>query len=125
MTVLDWNRVASYCRASEEPVRAAIYLRSASGNESDLETQRAICLAHCRLHGWHVPQDRIFVDVASGLTLDRPGLNALRQLASRGVVNMVVTSYMDRITRKTPDFYSLVFGEWRGRCGFVAVKNRG
>jgi len=83
---------------------AAIYARVSSARQkkdqtigSQLEALRA-CAAQSRLD---VPAEWVFADEGhSGATLVRPGLEALRDLAAQGCVDVVLVYSPDRLARK-------------------------
>jgi site-specific DNA recombinase len=79
--------------------RAVVYSRvSTDAQERDgtsLDTQERACLAHAM--GCHVV--RTIRDTASGFTLDRPGMDQLRQLLRQGAVDVVVAYAVDRLSR--------------------------
>ena len=81
--------------------RVLIYSRvSTDAQERDgtsLDTQERACVEHAGANGWHVV-DRIR-DTASGFTLDRPGIERLRQLLRQGAVDVVVAYAVDRLSR--------------------------
>lgn len=82
-------------------MRAVIYVRvSTDGQERDgtsLESQEAACLAFAQSAGWSVTA-RIR-DTASGFTLDRPGMDQVRQLIRQGTVDVLLAHAVDRLSR--------------------------
>lgn len=80
--------VAIYCRVSTEN----------QGNEgTSLDTQRAACLKYCQKHSHKVTHQ--FIETASGLTLERPKLDELRQLIRTEDIGGLVIYCLDRISR--------------------------
>ena len=83
------------------PVRALVYSRvSTDAQERDgtsLDTQERACLEYAESQRM-VVVERIR-DTASGSTLDRPGIEQARQLLRQGVVNVMVSYAVDRLSR--------------------------
>jgi site-specific DNA recombinase len=79
--------------------RAVVYSRvSTDAQERDgtsLDTQERACLEHAK--GWQVVQS--IRDTASGYSLDRPGVERLRQLLRQGSVDVVVAYAVDGLSR--------------------------
>ena len=79
--------------------RAVVYSRvSTDAQERDgtsLDTQERACLEHAK--GWCVVVN--IRDTASGASLDRPGIEQLRQLLRQGAVDVVVAYAVDRLSR--------------------------
>jgi len=79
--------------------RAVVYSRvSTDAQERDgtsLDTQERACLEHAK--GWLVVAQ--LRDTASGASLDRPGIERLRQLLRQGAVDVVVAYAVDRLSR--------------------------
>jgi site-specific DNA recombinase len=82
-------------------MRAVIYVRvSTDGQERDgtsLESQEAACVAFAHAAGWHVVAR--LRDTASGHTLDRPGMDQIRQLLRQGTVDVLLAYAVDRLSR--------------------------
>jgi len=70
----------------------AIYCRVSTDNQeaegTSLQTQLEACLKYCRDKSYNVA-DR-FSEAYSGLTLERPKLNELRDLVRAGDIDLVV-----------------------------------
>ena len=64
---------------------------------TSLETQEQACVEYAESSGWLVVE-RI-CDTASGFTLDRPGIEQVRQQLRQGVVDVVVAYAVDRVSR--------------------------
>ena len=83
---------------------AAIYARVSSARQKKDQTigsQTAAVRAHARQLGVEVPESWVFEDEGhSGSTLVRPGLEALRDLAAQGCVDVVLCYSPDRLARK-------------------------
>ena len=82
-------------------MRAITYARVATAgqgqDESLLGMQERACRDHARSHGWVVVES--VHDVASGLSLDRPGMDRLRRLLHDGEAEIVMAYDADRLTR--------------------------
>ena len=83
---------------------AAIYARFASARQAKDETigsQLAALRDHAVCNRLEVPQEWVFADEGhSGATLVRPGLEALRDLAAQGCLDVVLVYSPDRLARK-------------------------
>ena len=81
--------------------RAIVYCRvSTDAQERDgtsLDTQEQACLEYTRDSGRRLLE--CLRDIASGFTLDRPGIDHLRQLLRQGAVDVVVAYAVDRLSR--------------------------
>ena len=82
-------------------MRAAIYCRVSTEDQeregTSLQTQLEACLNYCQDKGYDVRYH--FSEAYSGLMLDRPKLNDLRELARAGDINVVVVYCLDRLSR--------------------------
>lgn len=81
--------VAIYCRVSTEDQER---------EGTSLDTQRAACLKYCEEHGYTVTHQ--FIETWSGLSLERPKLDELRQLIRTNGIGGVVIYCIDRLSRK-------------------------
>jgi len=83
---------------------AAIYARVSSARQKKDETigsQTAALRAHAADNRLEVPEEWVFEDEGhSGATLVRPGLEALRDLAAQGCLDVVLVWSPDRLARK-------------------------
>jgi site-specific DNA recombinase len=83
---------------------AAIYARVSSARQKKDETigsQTAALREHAASSGLEVPEEWVFEDEGhSGATLVRPALEALRDLAAQGLVDVVLCYSPDRLARK-------------------------
>ena len=83
---------------------AAIYARVSSARQKKDETigsQTAALRAHAAQNRLEVPEEWVFEDEGhSGATLVRPALEALRDLAAQGCVDVVLCYSPDRLARK-------------------------
>jgi len=80
---------------------AAIYCRVSTEDQeregTSLQTQLEACLNYCQGKGYDVAYR--FSEAYSGLTLDRPKLNELRELVRAGDIDVVVVYCLDRLSR--------------------------
>jgi len=83
---------------------AAIYARVSSARQKKDETigsQTAALREHAANNGLEVPEEWVFEDEGhSGATLVRPALEALRDLAAQGCLDVVLVYSPDRLARK-------------------------
>jgi site-specific DNA recombinase len=98
---------------------AAIYARVSSARQAKDETigsQLAALREHAGQSRLDVPEDWVFADEGhSGATLVRPGLEALRDLAAQGCLDVVLVYSPDRLARKFA--YQALLIEELARCG--------
>src|ERR1700694_4056074 len=83
---------------------AAIYARVSSDQQREEHTiasQTAALIEFAKKHELEVPQEWIFEDEGhSGATLERPGLERIRDLAAEGQIQVVLAYAPDRLSRK-------------------------
>jgi site-specific DNA recombinase len=83
---------------------AAIYARVSSEQqreENTIASQTASVIEFARSHDLEVPQEWVFEDEGySGATLERPGLERVRDLAAEGQIQVVLAYSPDRLSRK-------------------------
>jgi site-specific DNA recombinase len=83
---------------------AAIYARVSSEQQREEHTiasQTAALIEFAKNHGLEVPQEWVFEDQGySGATLERPGLERVRDLAAEGQIQVVLAYAPDRLSRK-------------------------
>jgi site-specific DNA recombinase len=98
---------------------AAIYARVSSARQAKDETigsQLAALREHAGRSRLDVPEEWVFADEGhSGATLIRPGLEALRDLAAQGCLDVVLVWSPDRLARKFA--YQALLIEELARCG--------
>jgi site-specific DNA recombinase len=98
---------------------AAVYARVSSARQAKDETigsQLAALREHAATSRLDVPQEWVFADEGhSGATLVRPGLEALRDLAAQGCLDVVLVYSPDRLARKFA--YQALLIEELARCG--------
>jgi site-specific DNA recombinase len=83
---------------------AAIYARVSSEQqreENTIASQTASLIEFAQGHDLEVPQEWVFEDEGySGATLERPGLERVRDLAAEGHIQVVLAYAPDRLSRK-------------------------
>src|SRR3990167_1783500 len=83
---------------------AAIYARVSSEQQREAQTiasQTAALIEFARTHELEVPKAWVFEDAGySGATLERPGLERVRDLAAEGQIQAVLVYSPDRLSRK-------------------------
>src|SRR5216683_3147544 len=83
---------------------AAIYARVSSERQKEegtVASQTALLLEYAKAHELSVPPEWIFEDEGySGATLERPGLERVRDLAAEGQIQAVLVYAPDRLSRK-------------------------
>jgi site-specific DNA recombinase len=110
-------------------LRCAIYTRKSSeeGLEQEfnsLDAQREACTAYIasqRSEGWVALSNRYDDGGVSGGTLDRPALKHLLADIEAGLVDVIVTYKIDRLSRALMDFAKLVEVFDRHNVTFVSV----
>lgn len=84
-------------------MRVALYARVSTLHQAQTQTidQQLIRLqAYAAEHGWSIPNEHIFRDDGrSGATLNRPGLDHLRDAARAGELDRVLITEPDRLAR--------------------------
>ena len=83
-------------------MRAIIYLRVSTDAQvregTSLETQERECIDYAQAKGWTVTG--IFRDVASGASLDRPGIEQARRAVRDGACEVLIAYAVDRLARE-------------------------
>ena len=102
---------------------AAIYARVSSEQqreENTIASQTASLIQFAQDHDLEVPQEWVFEDEGySGATLERPGLERVRDLASEGQIQVVLAYSPDRLSRKYA--YQILLMEELARQGVETV----
>ena len=82
-------------------IRASIYCRVSTDNQeregTSLQTQLEKCLTYCQTKGYEVSYR--FSEAYSGLSLERPELDKLRELVRTEAVDILVVYCLDRLSR--------------------------
>lgn len=102
---------------------AAIYARVSSDKQKEEQTigsQVAVLKEYAEMHGHSVSPEWIFLDEGySGATLQRPGLEKLRDVAAEGGIDKVLIYSPDRLSRKYA--YQILLVEEFTRYGVEVV----
>src|SRR2546427_6751749 len=102
---------------------AALYARVSSNRQKENHTigsQVTALIQYAETHGYLVPPEWQFQDDGySGATLVRPGLEAVRDLAAQGQIEVVLVHSPDRLSRKYA--YQVLLAEELARCGVQLV----
>ena len=91
-------RAAMYCRVSTEEQE-----REGTSLDSQLEA----CLKKADELGYDVPEELIFKETYSGLSLDRPMLSQIRELIRNQEINGLIAYTLDRLSRDPVHFIIL------------------
>ncbi|MHB1528683.1 MAG: recombinase family protein [Acidiferrobacteraceae bacterium] len=98
---------------------AAIYARVSSQQQREEKTiasQTAALIEFAKTHELDVPKEWVFEDAGfSGATLERPGLERVRDLAAEGQIQVVLAYAPDRLSRKYA--YQILLMEELARAG--------
>ncbi len=82
-------------------MKAAIYCRVSTDDQekegTSLQTQLEACRKYCQDKGYHLV--RQFSETYSGLTLERPKLNELREMVRTLDLDTIVVYCLDRLSR--------------------------
>jgi len=102
---------------------AAIYARVSSEQqreENTIASQTASLIQFAQDHDLEVPEEWVFEDEGySGATLERPGLERVRDLAAEGQIQVVLAYSPDRLSRKYA--YQILLMEELARQGVETV----
>src|SRR6266496_2343880 len=102
---------------------AAIYARVSSAQqreENTIASQTAALIEFAKSHDLEVPREWVFEDEGySGATLERPGLERVRDLAAEGQIQVVLAYSPDRLSRKYA--YQILLIEEFARHGVETV----
>lgn len=102
---------------------AAIYARVSSEQqreENTIASQTASLIEFIKSHDLEVPKEWVFEDEGySGATLERPGLERVRDLAAEGQIQVVLAYSPDRLSRKYA--YQILLIEEFARHGVETV----
>src|SRR6266851_1914999 len=101
----------------------AIYARVSSEQqreENTIASQTASLIEFAQAHDLEVPKEWVFEDEGySGATLERPGLERVRDLAAEGQIQVVLAYSPDRLSRKYA--YQILLIEELARQGVETV----
>ena len=104
--------------------RAVIYARVSSDEQTkgySLQTQIEACRRYAEEHGMTVAE--VFTDDFTGTKMDRPGLDALRDLLARDSIGAVIVFDLDRLARKA--IYQMLLEEEFRKAGARTYYVRG
>ncbi len=94
-------------------MRAAIYCRVSTEDQekegTSLQSQLEACKKMAQERGYDVPEGSIVMETYSGLSLDRPKLNEVRQWVRDKEVDTVIAYTLDRLSRDPVHF--IIFQE--------------
>src|SRR5579863_541746 len=103
--------------------RAAIYARVSSDQQREANTiasQTASLIEFALGHDLQVPEEWVFEDDGyTGATLERPGLERVRDLAAEGQIQVVLAYSPDRLSRKYA--YQILLIEELARNGVETI----
>ena len=106
-------------------MKAAIYCRVSTEDQekegTSLDSQLEACLRKAKELGYDVPQELIFKETYSGLSLDRPQLTTLRSKARNREIAAIIVYTPDRLCRVGEDILTLAkeFKLYGVRLAFV------
>ncbi len=80
-------------------MRSIIYARMSVLDDAALQRQIAAGRQHAAMRGYSVRRE--IRDIASGVSLERPGLDELFHLIKRAMIPVVIVSSPDRLARNT------------------------
>ncbi len=92
-------------------MKAAIYARYSSGNQSEksIDDQIRVCRNYCKDHEIIICEEHIYVNEAiSGSLVNRPGLQALEKAAENKEFDAVVVDDLSRLSRSNHQMLTLV-----------------
>ncbi len=94
-----------------EEMKAAVYCRVSTEDQeregTSLQSQREACLKKAQELGYEVPEEFTAIETYSGLSLDRPKLNEVRQWVRDKEVDVVIAYTLDRLSRDPVHFIIL------------------
>jgi site-specific DNA recombinase len=77
------------------------FRRSSNARRTRSQARRAALIEFSKSHELEVPKEWVFEDEGySGATLERPGLERVRDLAAEGQIQVVLAYSPDRLSRK-------------------------
>ena len=92
-------------------MKAAIYCRVSTQDQQDqgtsLDSQREACLKKAEELGYQVPENLMFTETYSGLSLDRPELTKLRDIANDDPMAAIIAYTPDRLCRNGEDILTI------------------
>lgn len=104
-------------------MKAAIYARVSTEDQeregTSLQSQTEACLKLAQDKGYEVPEEFIIAETYSGLSLDRPRLNELRQWVRDKEVDALIAYTLDRLSRDPVHFIILQEELQRAGVGII------
>jgi len=92
-------------------MKAAVYCRVSTEDQeregTSLQSQQEACLAKVQELGYEVPEEFVVIETYSGLSLERPKLNELREWVRNKKVDAIVAYTLDRLSRDPVHFIIL------------------
>ncbi|MFC1861739.1 recombinase family protein [Chloroflexota bacterium] len=92
-------------------MKAAIYCRVSTEDQeregTSLQSQLEACKKLAQEQGYEAPEEFIFKETYSGLSIDRPKLNEVRQYVREKRLDMVIAYTLDRLSRDPVHFIIL------------------
>jgi|SRR5215207_3420256 len=112
----------------QDPEKAVLYARVSTAGQArrgySLSQQLEALRAHAKRTGYRVIEEVLDAG-QSGATLNRPGLDRVRDLLAAGGVAVVLVQDLDRLTRE-PEHYRLLRAELRmSGCEIVVLNHHG
>jgi site-specific DNA recombinase len=90
---------------------AAIYCRVSTEDQeregTSLQSQQEACLKKAHELGYEVPEEFIFIETYSGLTMERPALTRLREYIRNRDIDSLIAYTLDRLSRDPVHFIIL------------------
>jgi len=87
---------------------AVVYCRVSTEDQeregTSLVSQKEACLHKAIELGYEVPEQLVVMETYSGLSIDRPKLNEVKQWAREKEIDAVVSYTLDRLTRDPVHF---------------------
>lgn len=85
--------------------KIGIYIRTAQSNDEAVKLQETLNVSYCKYRGYSNIY-KVYIDnVKSGMTEERPAYKRLLKDVRNGIVNVIVVSDFDRLTRQPILFY--------------------
>lgn len=93
-------------RNKDKPLRVAIYCRLARAEETImLDVQREKLRVYAKMQGYDIVAE--IAEISNGISVNRPGIRELYNLANHHVIDAVLTINLSRIGRNTGDVLCL------------------
>ena len=85
--------------------KIGIYIRTAQSNDEAVKLQETLNVSYCKYRGYSNIY-KVYIDnVKSGMIEERPAYKRLLKDVRNGIVNVIVVSDFDRLTRQPILFY--------------------